>query len=220
MKKLLIVCSVVLAASCSAEAGESLQNRSRPPSSFDAESPSADTRHTLAWILTTRNNAGLPFVILDKKAAKVFVFQSDGQLRGAAPALIGAAIGDASAAGIGERALSAILLHERTTPAGRFVAALGRNLQNRQILWVDYDLALSLHVVTTSDAREQRAQRLASATPLDNRISYGCINVNADFFKRIVLSTFNATNGIFYILPETHDAMKFFAGPAAQHSAG
>lgn len=43
-----------------------------------------------------------------------------------------------------------------------------------EILWVDYDAPISLHRVITTMPKERRAQRLASQTPLDNRISYGC----------------------------------------------
>jgi hypothetical protein len=152
----------------------------------------------------------LPFIILDKKEARVYVFQADGRLRGTAPALIGSAVGDHSVPGIGELKLSAILPQERTTPAGRFVASLDRNLQGKEILWVDYDAAISLHPVITSNIKEHRAERLATPTPLDNRISYGCINVPADFYKNVVHQVFTGTNGIVYVLPETRPVMAFF----------
>jgi len=69
----------------------------------------------------------------------------------AAAALLGLALGDASIPGIGDRALSSIRPEERTTPAGRFVAALDRNSHGKGILWVDYDSAVSLHPVLTSN---------------------------------------------------------------------
>ncbi len=175
---------------------------------------SADTRHILAWVVDSGNNSGVPFLILDKKEAKVYVFQADGKLRGAAPALIGSAVGDHSVPGIGERKLSAILPSERTTPAGRFVASLDRNIHNKEILWVDYDSAISLHPVITSNTKERRAQRLTSATPDDNRISYGCINVPVVFFKNVIQPTLTGTNGVVYILPETSPVMPFFGAYA------
>lgn len=94
--------------------------------------------------------------------------------------------------------------------AGRFVAALDRNFSGTEILWVDYDGAVSLHPVITSKAQERRAQRLATPSPLDNRISYGCINVPVEFFKRVVAAAFTGTNGIVYVLPETRSAQKVF----------
>lgn len=177
---------------------------------FDREIASVDARYVADWVLDSGNNGGLPFVILDKKDARVFVFDGDGRLRGAAPALIGFAVGDDSVPGIGEKKLSAIRPEERTTPAGRFVASLDRNLKGGQILWVDYDAAISLHPVITSNAQERRAQRLATPSPLDNRISYGCINVPADFFKNVVSPAFAGSNGIVYVLPETRSAKSLF----------
>jgi hypothetical protein len=52
---------------------------------------------------------------------------------------------------------------------------------------------------------------LATPTPLDNRISYGCINVPAKFFQNVVRPVFTGTNGIVYVLPETKPASQVFA---------
>lgn len=177
---------------------------------FERESASRDARATANWVVHSGDNQGMPFAIIDKKDAKVFVFDADGQLRGAAPALLGLAVGDIAVSGIGDRPLSSIRPEERTTPAGRFVAALGRNLRGKEILWVDYDGAVSLHPVVSANSKEQRLHRLASPTPLDNRISYGCINVSAAFFERSVHPAFTGTNGIVYVLPEVLSARQVF----------
>jgi hypothetical protein len=141
-------------------------------------------------------------VIIDKVAAEVVVFGADGRLWGAAPALLGLARGDGSAPGVGDRELSAILPEERTTPAGRYLAGYGPASGGRTVLWVDYETAVSLHQVISSNPREQRLQRLASPDPQDNRITYGCINVSADFYEEVVRPAFTGTNGVVYILPE------------------
>jgi hypothetical protein len=171
---------------------------------------SPDARSLVEWVLASTDNHKMPFVVVDKARAMVFVFHADGKLRGAASALLGSALGDDSAPGIGDRKLSEILPHERTTPAGRFVASLDRNLHGQPMLWVDYATAVSLHPVITTNPREHRAQRLATPTPLDNRISYGCINVSAAFFHDIVEPAFKGTNGIVYILPETRSIWSTF----------
>lgn len=178
---------------------------------FERTQASEVARHVADWVLDSGNNGRLPFIIVDKINAKVFVFYADGRLRGAASALLGLALGDDSVPGIGKRSLASMLPEERTTPAGRFVASLGRNLHTGEILWVDYEAAISLHPVLTSNPKEQRAQRLASPSLLDKRISYGCINVPADFFKHVVQPTFKGTNGIVYVLPETRSAEAVFA---------
>lgn len=183
--------------------------------SFEREGASAEVHHLVNRVVQTRDNQSLPFLVVDKVRAQVFVFFSDGRLRGATQALLGLAIGDDSVPGIGERKLARILPQERTTPAGRFVANLDRNLGGKEILWVDYDSAISLHPVVTSNAKERRAERLASPSPQDNRISYGCINVSAEFFKHVVSAAFNQTNGIVYVLPETRSLHKVFASLGA-----
>src|SRR3974390_1536313 len=140
------------------------------------------------WVTASGDNQGRPFVIIDKVGASVFVFRSDGRLRGAAPVLVGLARGDDSVAGVGERKLSAIGPDERTTPAGRFIARFGRaGGAHHRVLWVDYGDAISMHPVVTTNPKEPRLQRIRSSAPEDHRISYGCINVPAKFYENVVL---------------------------------
>ena len=178
---------------------------------FGLEKPGRDARHVADWVVDSGDSKGLPFAIVDKKAARVFVFDKDGTLRGAAAALLGIALGDRSAPGVGERELSAIRVQDRTTPAGRFEAALGRNYSGKEILWVDYDTAISMHPVINTKPMERRPHRLATPTPLDNRISFGCINVPIPFFKNVISRSFAATNGIVYVLPEVLPLSEVFA---------
>lgn len=178
---------------------------------FERESVSPDARHVADWVIDSGDNLGMPFAIVDKKDTKVFVFHADGRLRGTAPALLGLALGDDSVPGIGDRKLSTIRPDERTTPAGRFVVALDRNLGGKEILWVDYESAVSLHPVITTNLKENRGQRLATPSPLDNRISYGCINVPVEFFHGVVSPAFTGTNGVVYVLPETRSPRQVFA---------
>lgn len=188
-----------------------LVNHRQKRANFERENASQSARHVADWVVATDDNRSMPFVIVDKINAKVFVFHADGQLRGAASALLGLARGDDAVPGIGNRKLSSIRPEERTTPAGRFVVALDRNLHGEEILWVDYDGAVSMHPVITSNPKERRLQRLATPTPLDNRISYGCINVPAKFFTNVVRPAFAGTNGIVYVLPETRSVSEVFA---------
>ena len=178
---------------------------------FEREHASHAARHVADWVVDSGDNHSLPFAIVDKTDAKVFVFDAEGRLHGAAPALLGLARGDDAVPGIGDRPLSTMRPEERTTPAGRFVAALDRNLHGKEILWVDYDDAISMHPVITTKPQERRAQRLATPTPLDNRISYGCINVPPKFFETVVRPAFTGTNGIVYVLPETRPVRAVFA---------
>ena len=170
---------------------------------FAGAPASGDARQVADWVVATSDNRSLPFVIVDKKATEVFVFDGHGRLSGATSALLGLARGDDSAPGVGDKKLSDIRPDERTTPAGRFVASLGYGLGKQDILWVDYKTALALHRVLASNTREHRLQRLAAPSALDHRITFGCINVPVSFYDRIVQPAFTGTSGVVYILPET-----------------
>ncbi len=185
----------------------------RPPDGRDAAVSSAAGEVT-AWIRETADNQGLPFLIVDKVNAQVLAFDPEGRLLGTAPALLGLARGDISPPGVGDRPLSAIGPADRITPAGRFVASMGENLGGKGILWIDYAAALSLHAVITTRPADRRLQRLATATPRDNRISFGCVNVPVTFYEEVVQPAFNGTVGIVYILPESGLlADVFFSAP-------
>lgn len=182
--------------------------------------PASETVSEMAgWVVASGDNRGLPFVVIDKVAAEVFVFGADGQLRGSGTALLGLAHGDDSVPGIGNRKMSAIRASERTTPAGRFVAGFGYAKGDRKVLWVDYSSAVSLHPVVTANPKERRLERLKSASPQDNRITYGCINVAAAFYENVVRRTFSGTSGVFYILPETKPLDEVFPAFRAQAQA-
>ena len=168
------------------------------------------------WIRTTDDNHHLPYVLIDKRAARVHVFDAAGLLQASSAALMGLARGDHSMPGIGERKMSSIAPHERTTPAGCFTSEPGRSLQGEDIVWIDYDTAVSLHRVRSSNSAERRLQRLASSTAADNRISHGCVNVPARFYDRHIAPEWGQKPGVIYVLPETEAAASFFGfDPAA-----
>ncbi|MDZ4690320.1 L,D-transpeptidase [Terricaulis sp.] len=153
------------------------------------------------WVIAAGDNQGYPFAIIDKGAAQILVFGADGRLRGAAPGLFGSAPGDHTAPGIAGLALREIPGRDRTTPAGRFVGGFGPSIDAGRVLWVDYDSAVSIHPISTGAPAERRAERLASPSPDDNRVTHGCINVAPDFYDHIIRPTFEA-GGVFYILPD------------------
>jgi hypothetical protein len=169
---------------------------------FRGAPASREAKAIADWSVATDDHAGAPFVIVDKKHARIYAFDGAGALTVTAPALLGAAYGDTTVPGIGDKALSDIPASERTTAAGRFVAELGQELGGGEVLWVDYDSGLSLHRVYTGTPSEHRQQRLDTPTIADNRISWGCINVPAAFFDRVVLPAFRHSKGIVYVLPE------------------
>lgn len=180
-----------------------------------AKPASESAMRVIAWVSASGDNDGLPFVIIDKVAAEVFVFDAEGRFLGATPALLGSAAGDDSVSGIGDRELSAIKPDERTTPAGRFVASYGYASGKRKVLWVDYATAISLHPVVYANKKERRLARLYSPSAEDNRITYGCINISAAFYENLVRPLFSDARGVVYILPDTKPLDEVFPTLAA-----
>jgi hypothetical protein len=178
---------------------------------FELEHKSETVRQFADWVMDSCDNRRMPFVIVDKIDAKVYAFDANGRLRGSAPALLGKAPGDYAVPGIGSRKLSDIRPEERTTPAGRFMASQGLNSNGKDVIWVDYKNSISLHRVITNNPAERRLERLSSPTPLDHRISYGCINVPANFFDSVLKPTFTGKSCIVYVLPEIRPISEFFA---------
>jgi hypothetical protein len=211
---------IALLAACLAPAqaraaDDAAQEHKPKLANFARERASLEARHVADWVVDSGDNHDVPFVIVDKKDARIFVFDAHGKLQGAAPALLGLAKGDDAIPGIGDREMSTIRPAERTTPAGRFVAAIDRF----RVLWVDYGTSVSIHRVINTKPAERRPQRLASPTPLDNRISYGCINVPIKFYDKVVLPAFAGPNAIVYVLPDTKSVKSVFASyDVAEHA--
>jgi hypothetical protein len=177
---------------------------------FGHESPSRDARHVADWIADSRDNENADFIIVDKRFAKAYVFDAEARLRGASPVLLGSALGDDSVPGIGLRPIAEVRPEERTTPAGRFVAERGRNLSGEDVVWVDYDAAVSMHRVRATQPSERRLERLATPRVDDNRISYGCINVPVAFYEAHVRPIVATHRAIVYVLPDVKPVQQVF----------
>ena len=211
---------LMFAAATSAAAPLAAQTVNPATDSISTSDKAADDaiRVLTDWVVASGDNNGSPFLVIDKVTARVFVFDAQSQFIAATPALIGAAVGDDSVPGIGDRQLSAIRPEERTTPAGRFIARIGTATGNHEVLWVDYETAVSLHPVVNV-RNEQRAQRLKSPSAGDNRITYGCINVPASFYRNVVRPLFANNSGVAYVLPETKSLIEAFPTFVAQTRA-
>src|SRR5690606_29973444 len=129
---------------------------------FLGTTASADAQMVADWVVRSRDNFGLTFIVVDKTNAELFLFDAGGVLRAATPVLLGLGVGDDSPPGIGSQKLSAMKPADQITPSGRFVAGRGLNLAGKDILWIDYDAAVSLHRASdrkpgmTSQSRTER----------------------------------------------------------------
>jgi len=153
----------------------------------------------------TGDHAGLPFVVVHKRAGLALVYHGDGRLAGASRVLLGVTPGDVLAAGVVERtSLGTLRKSDLTTPAGRFESAPGHNLGGEPIVWIDYASALAILRLRPGAARTQRAARLASADAGDRRASAGCVVVPEDFYERVIGPVLGRGRGIVYVMPENN----------------
>jgi len=169
-----------------------------------AHRPDAAAALQVAQRVLARGDHGQrPFAVVDKQAALILVFQADGVLAGSSSVLLGRALGDQSAPGVGQRTqIGALRDSDRTTPAGRFRSEPGRNLTGEAIIWLDYDSALAIHRLRDGPTRDSRALQLASADSRDRRVSAGCVVVPEAFYDSVVQRLLGQSRGMVYVIPE------------------
>ena len=183
------------------------------PQDFMATQPSAEATRLVDWVMQSRDARGKPFAIVDKRAARLYVFDADGRLAGHTPALLGSTFGDQTVPGVGERAQTGTVgLDERTTPAGRFEAEGGRNANGEHVVWVDYDSAFAIHRLRPGFAYQARASRLEAAKISAMRVSWGCVVVPVAFYNQVVERVLGQGRSVVYVMPETAPLQQVFHG--------
>lgn len=181
------------------------------PQDFMATRPTTEAARLVDWVLHHRDARGQPFAIVDKRAAKFYVFHADGRLAGHTPALLGSAPGDHTLPGVGQRTQNGTLRPEdRTTPAGRFDAHAGRNASGEQVIWVDEDSAFAIHRLRPGFAYQARASRLASTQAAGKRVSWGCVVVPVPFYTQVVQQVLGQGRSVVYVMPETMPVQQVF----------
>lgn len=173
--------------------------------------PSDGATRVMAWVAASGDNRGLPWAVVDKAQAAMFLFDAKGKLLASVPVLVGIATGDEASPGVGGKKLADLGPAEKTTPAGRFLARFGLPVAGQRVLWVDYATSVALHPIPSdAGAREKRRERMLSPTPEDNRITFGCINVPKGFYGRQLRPQFQKKGGYVYILPDTKPLEQVF----------
>jgi hypothetical protein len=158
-------------------------------------------------VMASADHGGLPFAVVDKKAAVLTVFLGNGQLVGSTPVLLGADHGDLAVPGVGARTQSGQLRKgDRVTTAGRFVSQPGHNLGGEAVVWIDYDSALAIHRLRPGRSLQHRATRLASPDPQARRVSDGCVVVPVAFYEAVVSPVLGRSRAVVYVMPEAGGA--------------
>lgn len=175
--------------------------------------PSAAAARVVEWVTTARDNRSLPFVVVDKPAAALMLFDGRGTLLATAPVLLGIAVGDEATPGIGTKKMAEIGPAERTTPAGRFFARYGRAAGRQRVLWVDYTTSVAIHPIPAdASPKDRRRERMLSPEADDNRITFGCINVPRAFYAQQLRTRFGKKGGYVYVLPDEKPLEAVFPG--------
>lgn len=188
----------------------------RSPVIVSPAEPKVETEKSIAaarvidWIATTGDNHSRPYIVIDKVAARAFLFDAKGKPVADAPVLVGIAMGDEATPGVGKKSLAEIGPAEKTTPAGRFLAKFGLAAGNQKVLWVDYTTSVALHPIPPGNPKERRRERMLSTDIDDNRITFGCINVPKIFYSRNVRPLFLKKGGYIYVLPDTKSLEQVF----------
>lgn len=199
------IVSLALASSPALAAGKAKAKAKPKPAAEAAPEtpPSQAAARVLGWIAKTGDNGEYPYIVIDKTAARMFLFDAEGKRIGDAPVLVGVAKGDDSSPGVGAKALSELGPAEKTTPAGRYLAKFGYAAGGKKVLWIDYADSVALHAVVTGNKKEHRVARLESPRADDNRITFGCVNVPTQFYSKAVTPLFKKEGGMVYVLPDT-----------------
>jgi len=177
---------------------------------FRSVEPTPDARHMADWVVARHDNGGMPFMVLDKRDARLYVFKPNGELIDQTPVLLGAAHGDDTYPGIGDVPIDKVKPYQRTTAAGRFVTRPGLDADHTDVVWLDYDAALAMHRVINKVKSERRLQRLASPNPKVRRISWGCINIPIAFFDTYISPVYGKRSGVTYVIPERKSFAEVF----------
>jgi len=181
----------------------------RPQIDTRGKKISSDAAKTAQWVLDTADSEGYPFIVTDKIGATMYFFDEKGVLLKKSPVLVGKNVGDF----IGNTDAG------RITPSGRFEIAPETDATYGNVFsvmgtdMVDSEtgelVEVAIHRLALHDPSEKRPQRIATATPLDNRISWGCMNLD----NKVMDWAFNnyPLGGLIYILPETAKGRSVFA---------
>ena len=217
--KLAVAATVAWISSTAFALTDTTSRPGEPLAALAAADASDDARYVEHWIHEKGDDHGRPFVIVDKKAARIFVFGAGGRLVGESSTILGQSRGDIPVPGAGQKNPSDLLPDERKTPAGRFDSQPGRNLHGEPVVWVDYDTGIAIHRVRPGISQMQRVNSLATEDPNNKRLSLGCVVVPEDFFWSVVLPTLGHGRGTVYVLPEDEPVQAMFTEPRREAKA-
>lgn len=153
------------------------------------ENVSQQASDTINWVVKQKDHNGKAFVVADKAQGKIHVVNIDGKILNTQNAIFGKNKGDSSA--FGNTPSGRFLLHKTDTKNlsdldkrvfGDSVLDLTDKETGRKVT-NDQGQVVAMHrVVNTTE----RKAALNSATPNDNYLSHGCINIPTAYYNSAV----------------------------------
>lgn len=159
-------------------------------------------------------NGDRDFLMVDKPNSVLFYFK-DGKPVFSDTVLTGIGPADRLTPEILAKPFSAPTAdHEKITPAGRFTVSRQHDDLYGTIFEINEihgkDWALAIHQVYVGEPREKRMERLKSPTPLDNYVSYGCINLDKKAIQYLSRTLPKKGKTPLYILPRDETKISTF----------
>lgn len=162
-----------------------------------------------------RANPNKPIAIVDKQMGLTYVIDANGVLAGKSASLTGKTKGDVRSEAAKKTAnVESIAEKDKVTEAGMFDASVKNvpHYGNVITLQIFDNYSIAMHPTYLGAPAEQRQARLESATPEDNRISFGCINVPNEFMQNVVFKAIPKGVKSFpiVVIPESKSIQEFF----------
>jgi hypothetical protein len=162
-----------------------------------------------------RAHPNKPIIIVDKQMGLTYVIDTNGVLAGKSASLTGKTKGDFRSEEAKKIAsVEAISEKDKVTEAGMFDASIKNvpHYGNVITLQVFNNYSIAMHQTYLGAPAEQRQARLESATPEDNRISFGCINVSNEFMQDVVFKAIpkGLKNFPVVVIPESKSIQAFW----------
>lgn len=183
----------------------------KPKATFNSGEHSAMSEVVANWVRATDANRGKSFIVADKAAGQLHAFMADGTLIRSAPALYGESLADAMTPEQLAKPLDKMTRADKITPAGRWNVTLQDSPEYGWVLSFKGGNGLAIHSVYLGTPSENRLGRLSSKISSDNYVSWGCINVPAEFAHNVLKDNFTSKDHGLFILPiQTENTYKSF----------
>lgn len=183
---------------------QQVQFRNDGKADLNGRQVSSNAQRVIDWI-AAQNRPSDNSLIVDPATGRLYVMKG-GKVVADAPALFGKqGIAEADARIINAN-VDETTDDMKVTPSGRYAARMEPDADyGSRITFLRGDAAnaspYAIHRVYLGNPKDRRQQRLDSASPLDNTISYGCVNVSNEFYDQVLRKLDFSGDTFTYLMP-------------------